>query len=229
MIKRFFAYDGTLMGILYKIGELIMLSVVYLICCIPLVTIGSATASLYYAVMKSVRRDCGTPIKEFFGSMKRTLGRGCLYTIIIALWYAALWLGRSYSIALNSQTGDIMLMVYLAIMIMSLGIVIYIFPILSRFRMSNFSMWKLAFVMSMRFFPITVALVVGTVLIGLVYFYELPAPCILFIPGLWCWVTTFLMERALLAYMPKPKEGEEAWYYPPKKDKHESDEHAEKR
>ncbi len=205
------------MEFLRKTGELIMLSVVFLVCCIPVITAGSSFASLYYSVIKSVRRNRGTALGEFFSSMKRTLAKGCLITFEILAWFAILYFGRNILLALDTDMGKSMSVIYLILMTASTGVICYIFPILSRFEMKVGSMWKLAFVMCIRFFPITVALVVGTVLLGWAQFFYLPMACIILVPGVWCFVITFMMERALLAYMPEPEEDDDSWYYEGKK------------
>ncbi len=213
LFKKVFSYDGKFMEFLRKTGELIILSVVFLVCCIPVITLSSSVASLYYSVIKSVRRNRGTALGEFFSSMKRTLPKGCLITFEMAVWFAALYFGRNILLALDTDMGKSMSVIYLILMTASLGVIAYIFPILSRFEMKVGRMWKLAFVMCIRFFPITVALVVGTVLLGWAQFYIFPMACILLLPGVWCFIITFMMERALLAYMPKPEEDDDSWYY----------------
>ena len=103
---KFFSWDGRFMGILNGFGELIMLSVVFLVCCIPIVTIGPAVTSLYYAVIKSVRRGRGTPLGEFFSSMKRTMGKGILITVEIIAVGAALYIGYRQAVAMNEAAAE---------------------------------------------------------------------------------------------------------------------------
>ena len=43
---------------LEKIADMFLLSVLWLICCIPIITIGTSTIALYYATVKVVRREC---------------------------------------------------------------------------------------------------------------------------------------------------------------------------
>ncbi|MCD7882198.1 MAG: YesL family protein [Lachnospiraceae bacterium] len=206
-----FAQDGKVMSFLYRTGELIILNIVFLLSCIPIVTIGSALTSFYYATIKSIRRERGAPVKEYFGSMKRTMKKGILLVLELAVWFGLLYLGRRYS-QVNERTH--MVTVYNVLMLLSAAVAIYVFPVLSRFEMKLTNCWKLAFLMCIRFFPYTVVIIAGTVGIAWLLFYILPMPCILFIPGLWCLVITFMVEPALLAYMPKPEEGQEdAWYY----------------
>lgn len=61
-----FSSDGKVVGLLNKSGEIILLNMAFLLCCLPVVTVGPALASLYYATMKSIRRERGYPVREFF-------------------------------------------------------------------------------------------------------------------------------------------------------------------
>jgi len=211
-LDAFFSWDGKFMDVLSRAGELILVNILFLISCIPVVTIGSALTSFYYATIKSVRQQRGTPVGEYFGSMKRTLKKGILLTLETAIWFGLLYVGRRYS-QVNERTH--MVTVYTVLMLVSAGVAVYVFPVFSRFEMRLTNCWKLAFLMYIRFLPYTVVILAGTAGIAWLQFYVLPMPCILFVPGLWCLAITFMMEQALLAYMPKPEEGlaEDAWYY----------------
>ncbi|MDE6847289.1 MAG: YesL family protein [Lachnospiraceae bacterium] len=212
MLQRFFDYDGKLVGFLNKTGEIILVNIVFLLCCIPVVTIGPAMTSLYYATMKSIRRERGGPVKEFFHSMKRTLGKGTLLTIGILLWSASLWYGRQMVRAGTEQAVTFPLILYDAAIVMSVCILIYLFPVFSRFEMKVTKMIQLSFVMSIRFLPVTVIVAAGSMLVGWLVAFRLPIACILVVPGVWCYLVTFLMEKALLHYMPEARPGEEQWY-----------------
>ncbi len=208
--KDLFSYDGKVIQFLHKTGELILVNIVCILCCLPFITTGSSLTSFYYAVTKGIRRERGNPLEEFFGSMRRTLGKGCLLTLEILVWFGALYLGRRYA---QAQGSTRMETVYLALMLLSAGVLVYVFPVFSRFEMRLSAIWKLSFVMCIRFLPITAALLAGSGVLGWLLIYHLPMACILVIPGCWCYAVTFLMEKALLAYMPRPEDGDDAWYY----------------
>lgn len=205
------ASDGKLVGLLDKSGELILLDMAFLLCCAPIVTIGPALASLYYATMKSIRRERGYPVREFFSSMKRTLKNGVLLTLLAAGWLGLLFFGRHYA-----RTGQWKASpgagLYDAFIILSICALIYVFPVLSRFEMKLAAIIKLSFLMSIRFLPVTVFGIAGTAAVVLLMIYILPIPCIFFVPGLWCLALTFMVEKALLAYTPAAKPGEEQWF-----------------
>lgn len=212
MFRKIFSYDGKVMGVLNKIGEIILLNMVFLLCCLPVVTAGPAATSFYYAMVKSVRRERGTCIGEFFRSMKRTLAKGTLLTVAILLWTGLLYVGRRGAAQRAGGGVTFELALYNVAAAVSALILLYIFPVFSRFDRKMSDIVKLSFVMSIRYFPFTLAIGAGSVLTGWLLLFELPAPCILAVPGLWCYLVTYMMEKALLHYMPAAKPGEEQWY-----------------
>lgn len=212
MFQRFFSYDGKPMEILNKLGEIILLNIVFLICCVPIITIGPALTSFYYAMIKSVRRERGGPIREFMGSMKRTLGKGILLTIGIIVWMTLLYLGIRMARTGVEDTVTFSVAIYTVAILISGCVLIYIFPVLSRFEMKITEIIKLSFVMSIRFIHVTAAVAAGSAVAGWLLIRRLPVACILIVPGIWCYSVTFLMEKALKHYMPEARPGEEQWY-----------------
>ena len=190
MIRKFFSYDGKFFGALTKVGEIIIANILFLVCCLPVVTAASSLTSFYYVTVKCVRKDRGTLIPEFFGSMKRTLGKGAALTVLLLLWGAALIFGRSLAVQAAGETLNFPVLLYDVLLGVTAATAIYLFPVLSRFEMRLPQMVKL----------------------GWLLFYKLPMACTLVLPGVWCLAITFLMEKALHHYMPKPEEGEEQWY-----------------
>lgn len=213
-MKGILSFEGPFIQFFHKTGELIFVTVLFLLFCIPIITIGSSITSLYYATIKSVRRERGYPTQEFMRSLKRTLGKGIVLTIGMLIWYGLLALGVY-------RAEGRMVSVYGLFLLVSIFISIYIFPVLSRFEMKLSEILKLSFVMSMRFIYFTIPIGLGTVLLIWLQIYYLPMPCILVLPGAWCYVVTFMMEKVLLAYMPTQEEAEkngtgeviDTWYY----------------
>ena len=72
--------------------------------------------------------------------------------------------------------------------------------------------WKLSFVMAIRFLPLTALILLGAALGALAQFFLLPIPTLAILPGGMCLAATWPVEKALRHYMP-PKEDDNAWYY----------------
>ena len=203
--------EGPLMGFLNKTGQLIVLSCLWLVGCLPIVTIGTSTTALYYAVIKSVRRERGSAVKEFLHSYKNNLLRGITAVVPAGLLAAVLVLNLRILIG---SDGSVVLRWAAALGLALLaGSGVYICPVLSRFTMKVWSAWKLAFVMALRFLPRTLVILAGAAAVAAVQFYILPIPTLAILPGACCYGVTYLMEKVLRAYMPPKEENDNAWYY----------------
>ena len=80
-----FNMDNFFFRFMGKFFDAAVLSIVFTLCCIPVITIGPATTALYYATVKSVRRDRSYPIKEFFHSFKRDFRQSFIMELILII------------------------------------------------------------------------------------------------------------------------------------------------
>lgn len=211
--KKLLDSDGRFIFLMTKAGQIIILNIIWLLTCIPVFTIGTATTSLYYAMMKNIRRNRGYPVAEYFASFKRTFVRGSIFTVAAGVWLFLLFHLHTTALAVTGDTGVFLRRIYLALMVLTAAVLLYLFPVLSRFTMSMTSMVKLSFVMAIRFAGCTLLMLAGTAALFILWFYYLPIPVILFWPGVWCYICTFMIEKALKKYMPSSEGHEDAWYY----------------
>jgi len=54
---KFFNLDSPLMRFMTKLADLMILNLLFLITCIPVITIGAAWTSLYYVTLKMVKDE----------------------------------------------------------------------------------------------------------------------------------------------------------------------------
>lgn len=66
----------TFMEVMGEVWNLIAVSVLWIVCSIPLITIGTSTSALYYAVVKSIRKGFGYPVREFLSYFKKNWKQG---------------------------------------------------------------------------------------------------------------------------------------------------------
>lgn len=65
-MKSFFNYDNRFMQMLSTLGDLIILNFMFLLCCLPIFTIGAAQAGLYTGLRKLTdKEDDGSPAAAF--------------------------------------------------------------------------------------------------------------------------------------------------------------------
>ena len=63
--------ENPVIAFLNKMADLILLNLIFLLCCIPVVTIGPAITALYAVSLRSVRYGDGYVIQTFFRSFKQ--------------------------------------------------------------------------------------------------------------------------------------------------------------
>ena len=65
-----FTHDSLLSRFFYLVGDIITLHFLWILCSLPIITIGASTTALYYSCMKRIRTKEGYPLKNFFSSFK---------------------------------------------------------------------------------------------------------------------------------------------------------------
>ena len=148
-----FAPESSLMYYMTKAGWVIILNIVFLISCLPVFTIGTAVTSFYYAMMKSIRRDRSYPLLEYWSSFKRTFVKGSMVTVGTGIWISLIWYLWNIAAVSGEETGLFLQKFYTGLLVVTGAILIYLFPVMSRFTMKLSSMVKLSFVMAVRFLP----------------------------------------------------------------------------
>lgn len=103
-MSNFFSYESKPMQILMLVGDLIILNIVYLLCCLPIFTIGAAQAGMYSAakVMLDKEDDSSLTAAFFkgfrsgFGTVTAAWGLATLVLAFVAFTgYNALYYGGS--------------------------------------------------------------------------------------------------------------------------------------
>ena len=95
-MKGAFSYDSPMMQILMYIGDLIILNFIFLLCCMPIFTIGAAQAGLYTAIkVLNDKEDDSSATSAFFrgfkaGFLQVTIAWVILFVALILMSLAAI-------------------------------------------------------------------------------------------------------------------------------------------
>lgn len=216
-MNQLFSTDGIVYRFLNRTGNIILATILWLVGCIPIVTIGASTAALYYTMVKSVRKEVGYVHAEFWRGFKLNFKKGVAATVLLLALGIVLGLEMRLVFENGVEVSQIWYSLSGLLILLMVLVVLYLFPVMSRFDMKLGRLCMLAFVISIRYWYITVALIAGLAVVVLAQLYLLPIPLILLTPGLWCYASSFLVEKAMKPYMPKSQtpEGEdqpENWY-----------------
>ena len=70
-----FGFGGSFVGTVEKIFDIMALGFLWILCSLPVITIGASTTALYYAMVKSVKNNDGYVTKEqLISSVKAKIG-----------------------------------------------------------------------------------------------------------------------------------------------------------
>ena len=86
---KFFNLDAPVIQWLGKVGQMMVTTVTWLICCLPVFTVGAATAALY-RMMFNLKEDRSCALKEFFRAFRENFRKATLLWLLLLLSVALL-------------------------------------------------------------------------------------------------------------------------------------------
>lgn len=194
--------------------DVLFTGLLWLLCCIPIVTIGASSTAAYYTISKVVRHKTGYVHKEFFRSFrsnfKQSTQMGLIFTLMAAVIAVDIW----YVWTNDSKLNSALFMILLLIAFLLISVITYYFPLLSRFDKSNLEMVKCAGIIAFHYLPVTIGIMV-VFFVAVIGVYLMPW-AILVIPGVYLYFLSYPLEHIITKLMPPVEEdSEEAqmWYY----------------
>ncbi len=202
MFDRFFNQDTPFWNEMGNIFDIFILNTLWLICCLPVITIGPSTTAFYYAMIQLARGESGSVSKDFFRSFKQNFKQGI--SLGIPLLALGLFLIIDIRMCYHAGTGiySFFMFFFAAIFLFWLFITLYAFPILAKFDKKNREILLWAFVLSIRNLWRTL-LMIAVLAFGL-WTCHILIGLIFIAPGLIVWCNAHLAVSALKSYLPNP-------------------------
>lgn len=185
---------------LSKVGSLFGTSLLWLLCCLPLVTFFPACIALYDSVAHCVYGPESRPFRRFFRTLKAELFRGIGLTLAWFMLGAVLFFGFHVLATMGQQSrmAAIYSMVYLGTMLVPLGVLVWLIPIESRFVHTFGSLHKTALTFAFINLPKTALLIVILIVTMAVLMY-VPFLMVL-LPSVMVTLQCTLIERVFKRY-----------------------------
>lgn len=199
-MNSFFSRDNWIWSPFSWIADMVILSCLWVICSIPLLTIGASTAALYDCAARCVRGGDEKMFARFFRTFRRELVQSIpsllLWCVVIAGGYAAISAyGNNVTVTGTSTAITTGLLLLLTVVV---GIAAWVYPLLSRFTMSFTSLNLMAVRLALIHLPRTMALGIATVLSAFLCL-QFIAP-LFFLPAILVWIWTLLLEGVFRTY-----------------------------
>lgn len=202
----FFSTDGPIYRIGCILADIMILSLLWMICSIPIVTMGASTTALFYVTTKRVSENEGYVIQEFFKSFRANFKQSTFSWLALFVFnviaITSLWLTLNGQVSESiSFLAPIMAPVQMFVVLESFLITIYLFPIISRFELSFTTAFKTAFFMANKHIFSSVACIFSAVLCLLIVI-SMPTLVIVGM-GSYAYMTSYLFVRIFKKYRPE--------------------------
>lgn len=207
MASSFFDPEKGIWPVFSLLLDILVLSLLWMFCSLPVVTAGAATAALYDAAARGVRVGEKLPYLRFFRTFRRELVPSIILEVFLVVPVAVLlWVLTLLWQAVTAELpgASLVLAAFAVLLLIPLGAVCWAFPLLSRFELTP----PAAVLMSLRFavgyLHYTVVCVIVTALAALsVFLLLVPVAAV---PCLTALVWSLMMERAFRRSAP-PEDG----------------------
>lgn len=212
-MDKLFSMEGPYARFMNWFWNILVLSLLWLVCSLPLVTLGASSTAAYYGAAKVLRHNSGTIVREFFSSFRRNLLQSIPLALVFLLLEAVLGLECLYLYS-NTQVPMVMVVLFAAMLLAVIGWGAYLWACLSRFAKGSMTLFRMAVVLTFRHLLTTLGLLTLAILVLFGVFWT--AWGILLFPGCGFYFSTYLLEPILRRYSPRVKADDpeaQKWYY----------------
>lgn len=207
-MSNLFNPDAFLWRWCSRILDMMVLSILWFFCSIPVVTIGAASTALYDAAVHGIRRDEPGAYVRFFRTFRRELKTAVPAAL---LWGAALaavlWGGHLVGTVIQEPVPVLAATAVIALLLFFvLGTISWLFPLLSRFEFSFGALNRTAAQFFIVHLPSSILLAVLLAASAWACWRFFFPVC--FLPCVEALLASFLVERAFRKHMPPENSGQ---------------------
>ena len=151
---------------LTRFADIMILNILFLVTCLPVITMGVAWTSMYYVALKIIQDEKNEEIsvlKSYFHSFKQNLLQGIEIWVLALLFGSILLLDVRIIAGMEAQTLRTVLFVATGTVVLLFVLTLqFVFPYLSRFSTKFLTTIKNAALMTIAQFPRAILMIVIT-------------------------------------------------------------------
>ena len=188
-MRGLLAIDGMLYQYMMKVYDLIVLNLIFVVSCIPLVTIGASITALYDMTLSMQNRRAKTIYTAYLDSFQSNFKQAT------QVWLGFLCMVGMTVMLMNLAQGNVfVLLSLLGLMVMSLMTLIYVFALIAKFKQQTPTMIKNGLLLAIEHAPYSIIMlsIAGALVIGV--------PLCVHWAGLLSLVLTFSLTAYIQSY-----------------------------
>lgn len=196
-MNKLFDLNNPFFSFLSKVADVIIVSFLWFVCCLPVITIGPATAALYYVTLKLARKEEVQITSCFFKGFKDNLKQGIAYSLIFIILGAVLVIDYIFAMSMTGIAGTVCSGIFLAMCVWLLCTIYYTFPLQAQFYNTVKQTIINAVFLAARKFPMTVVVFAVNIIPVVIFLWATD----MFLLSAPIWVLVFPGAAALVCSM----------------------------
>ena len=204
---RLFNLDSKFYRFMTRVGDCILLSLLWIVFSLPVVTCGAASSALYYAMHK-VLHDLGEgTVKEFWRGFKMNWKQATLMWLL-EIVLVTFVVGDLYLIYRTQGTSGVVFKAFAVFAIVAVAWTLFWFPYLARFEAKTGMVLKNSFILMTMNLGSSILLLAdfaaAAALTVFLYFIPLVP---MFVPALYAMCANLVLEKVFAKYMTDGEDG----------------------
>lgn len=193
---KLFNPDSRIMIFLSRVADLVILNILWLVCCVPVVTIGASTTAMYHVIRHWQKDSVSSIMRDFFQSFKEDFKQATpVYLILLIPTTAVVMNAMLISNPENSAAvPSYLLVIWFISALILLFISSFVYPVMAFFADSIFKTLRNAMVLALANLPRTILISILNLLPMILLFVNLS----FFLQSSIFWL---LIGGALVAYL----------------------------
>lgn len=198
--------DNAVTRALSKLFDLLCLNVLWIVCSIPIVTIGASTTAMYSVMLKFVKNEEGYIAKGFFRAWKENFKQSTIVWLLLIILGGIWYVDFVFANAIGGAVGSALKTLLILCGFLLLSVAAYAFPLIARYENSLKVTLKNAMLLAIGKLPYTL-LMVGLFITVLCFtFWDISTMMIAFpfwlmlgVSGI-CWINSWLLRKVFLVF-----------------------------
>ena len=159
---NFNLFDNPIMNAIGRIADFIILNVLWVICSIPIITIGASTTALYTVMLKIVKNEEGYIARDFFKAFRENFKQSTAIWLVFLLLGIILIVDYSALVLMPERVAGILRVLFLIMGVLLISGAVYAFALQARFVNTVKNTLKNAAILVFARLPFTVLIIVFT-------------------------------------------------------------------
>ena len=193
---KLFNPDSRIMIFLSRVADLVILNILWLVCCVPVVTIGASTTAMYHVIRHWQKDSVSSVVRDFFQSFKDDFKQATPVYLILLIPTVAVVMNAMliFNPDNSAAVPSYLLVIWFISALILLFISSFVYPVMAFFADSIFKTLRNAMVLALANLPRTILISILNLLPVILLFVNLS----FFLQSSIFWL---LIGGALVAYL----------------------------